>query len=252
MKQSNQIKTLLDYFGIKQLWDIHWSHRINNRQRLNSFIKSEKSMMLEGDIYLSEDGNNIMAHPPVITSVLTFEDWISKIANSSKGAKLDFKKNEIVTSVLKKLRDVNPQVPIILHADVLPGPGDSLPVISAYPFVRKCVKYFPNSILSIGWQTDYVPNGKYTDDMIKEMTDLLKSIDKKQTVTINIRACYMKKLPQTFINIIKQNPNHFFTLWNAPDDPPLPNNLKKWIQRHIGLRQLFYDLIDKRINPLNL
>ena len=245
MKENNQIQTLLNFFKVKQLWDVTSAHTVNNQKRLNSFLNSDEIIMIEGDISVSnEEKIIIMAHPPNIVSDLTFEDWIHQIIDSKKGAKLDFKKPEIVTNVLVKLKELDPQIPIFLNADILQGPEGDSPVFTAPVFIEECLKYYPSGILSLGWTTKHTPEGKYTGSMIREMIDIIKSVNDKKALTVCIRVCYLKHIPQMFFNVFKQNPNTFITLWNAKKDPPLPNDLKKWIERHVGLDRVFCDLID--------
>jgi hypothetical protein len=114
---------MMDFFKTTSLRDITWAHGVNNKKRLEEFIHDGSTMMIEGDIGLSNDGDIIMAHPPKKESDLTFDEWIDSIAKSHKGAKLDFKDPTVVNNVLEKLRKLSVHLPIFLNADVLKGPG---------------------------------------------------------------------------------------------------------------------------------
>ena len=78
MQISEQIKFLLDFFGVKKLWDIIWVHAINSQKELSRFSHSNETMMIEGDISMSDEGEIIMAHPPKTSSDLKYEDWIQR------------------------------------------------------------------------------------------------------------------------------------------------------------------------------
>lgn len=53
--------------------------------------------MIEADVLLPSDGSEhgqpIMAHPPETSSDNTLQEWLAEVVKSSKGIKLDFKRN---------------------------------------------------------------------------------------------------------------------------------------------------------------
>lgn len=63
---------------------------------LSSFIWTGTAHMIEADVLLpsngSDHGQPIMAHPPESSSDNTLQEWLTEIAKSNKGIKLDFKR----------------------------------------------------------------------------------------------------------------------------------------------------------------
>ncbi len=250
---NTKIQSVLDFFKAKQLWDITGVHGVNDQKRLNRFIKSDEVMLFEGDIFLSDVGKEIiMAHPPALTSDLTFNDWIYQVDGSKKAAKLDIKKPEVVMPALGELNKLNIKIPILLHADIIKGPGGTAHIFDAAVFIGQCSEYYPKGIISLGWTTNYVTGYTYTETMLREMTSMLKSIDKEQAVTACIRVCYIEQIPQTFFDLFRQNSNMFLTLWNAKDDPPLPRDLEQMMEKYVGLDKVYYDFIDEGGDPVQL
>lgn len=128
-------------------------------------------MMLEADILMgttpaSDDILPIMAHPPNVTSDLSFQGFLSTVLmennelKNKKGIKLDFKDIEAVEPVLRMLEREFEHgkltFPVWLNADVLKGPVDATKnPINATRFLSLVKKYLPAATLSLGWTTRY-------------------------------------------------------------------------------------------------
>lgn len=252
MPKNKNIRLLLDYFEANKLWDITWAHAVNSKKRLNRFSKSNEIMMIEGDVSLSDKGKIIIAHSLEASSDVTYDDWIQKITESRKGAKLDFKNPVVVPQCLKKLQELKLDIPVFLHADILEGPGDRPSLFKPNIFIHEYLRYYPNAIFSLGWTTEYVPGGGYTDSMLKKMMDVIQFLGDTHSCTISIRVCFLKSIPQSFFDAVKLKDNTFITLWNGKEDPPLPNDLTEYVDKNIGLEKVTYDLIDRKGDPIRL
>ena len=236
------MKDLLSFFGVKCPGDIKWAHAANNLEKLEQYCKSPKVMMIEGDI--SPRGENIvMVHDPNQKADITFDIWIEKISTSKKGAKLDFKDPLAVLYCLRKLQNLDLKNPIFLNADILQGPGGQIPKFESIEFIELCKKYYPKGALSIGWTTEYLPNKKYTKDMIYKMLEIVKDFD--CPITFPIRACYIRS-SHSDLQMLLQKLNYTLTIWNGE---PISNDLKEWIKHKFDHDKTFYDLIDENGSP---
>lgn len=239
---NKQIQFLLSFFEVKCVEDIKWAHAVNNQKKLNQFCETRNIMMIEGDISLSPEGKVIMKHLPEMTSNLKYDDWLEQVSNSRKGAKLDFKDPQTISYCLKKLRDLGLEIPIFLSADILLGPGGNASKFDGVKFIKECSKYYPKGIISLGWTTEYVLGQGYTENMINNMLKISRSTE--SAVSFCIRVCYLKSVLPKLQSLLSQE-NHTITLWNGKKDPPLPHNLKEFIEKKFGFNKVFYDLINK-------
>ncbi len=239
------MKNLLSFFKVECPWDIRWAHAVNRFQKLEKYCNSPQIMVIESDICL-KGKTVVIAHDSNQEIDLTFDVWIEKIADSKKGAKLDFRESSVVLLCLKKLQKANLKNPIFLHADILQGPGGKIPKFRAMEFIDLCKKHYPEGILSIGWTTAYLPNTKYTKNMINQMIGIIKKID--GTITVSLRACYLKS-SYSELQLLIQKPNYTITIWNSE---PVSDDLKNWIKHKFDHNKTFYDLIDNDGNPLRL
>lgn len=113
MKRAN----LIEYFGLDNddASLITWSHAVNSRKMLDETLASDL-MFIESDILIADDGETsqpIMAHPPNLTSDLTFNEWLSSCLPSVKGLKLDFKSPKALTPCLNRIKAVEKKVSIL-------------------------------------------------------------------------------------------------------------------------------------------
>jgi len=239
------MKHLLSFFRVESPWDIKWAHAVNNLERLEQHCNSSETMMIEGDISLKEE-NVVMAHDSDQEADITFDIWIEKIADSGKGAKLDFKDPLAVLYCLGKLQKIDLENPIFLNADILQGPGGWISKFEPIKFIGLCKKHYPKGILSLGWTTGYLPDLKYTKDMVYQMLGIIKDFD--YLITFPIRACYTKR-SYAELQILTQKPTQTLTIWNYE---PVSADLKIWIKNSFNHHKTFCDLIDEKGNPVYL
>ncbi len=239
---------VLDFFKVKEPWDVKWAHGVNDKKRLETF-RSSDVMMIEGDISFSEENKAIMAHPPKKTSDLTFEEWITSIANSHKGAKLDFKDPKVVIPVLNRLKELNLSIPIFLNADVLRGPGGDSPKFEPLEFINECEEFYPRAdYLSLGWTVGYDPLGKYT---LKNVEDMIEFSNKSPIpVTLSVLIYYMPSSWEA-LKMIFENSKDSITIWSIKEIP-IDEQLKNWVKTHVDPSRTFIDAIDENGFPIKL
>jgi hypothetical protein len=122
---------------------------------------SDNVMFIESDIIFNTEKNEIfIAHPPRTESDLTFDEWLHACKSDkrcARGLKLDFKCAKSVEACLRKLEDASKCLsgtPIMLNADVFKSTNSVADTpIEFECFVRLCAKYYPQSVLSLGWTT---------------------------------------------------------------------------------------------------
>ena len=242
------IKDILAFFNVKKAEDIKWAHAVNNRERLKNFCSND-IMMIEGDISLSDNDEIIMAHPPRKNSDLTFDEWITTLSKTHKGAKLDFKDPKEVIPVLKKLQLMKISMPIFLNADVLKGPGGDEPKFNPLEFINECEEFYPHAdFLSLGWTVGYDPAGKYTLESVEEMIDL--SNKSSIPVTLSVLAYYMPNSWDILKEIFEKS-DATITIWSIKE-VPISEELKRWIKEHVDPNKTFIDLIDENGSPIFL
>lgn len=259
---SDSIDNLLNFFKVEKISDISWEYKVNDRTYLHERCDS-KIMIVEGDIVYSDRLQEaIMAHPPDTESDLTFEEWISELLKTGKGAKLDFKKlkgdDEEPLTVPHCIGYIcgiwDSKIPLILHADVAFGPyGDKelhTPISPDY-FIQLYNQYHnehnPNAILSLGWVTEYLKDSnqnKYTDKMIDDMLEIADTVEGH--VSFSIRVGLIKNSMEQINRILDANQNYTLTVWKKQDSP----NLETWIKENLNPYRTFYQFSakNKRIN----
>lgn len=262
------LSRLLSFFNVDRPWDVTWAHRVNNRAELEKYCASDV-MMIEGDILCSQSGEKIvMSHLAYDETDLILEDWLQAVLKAGKGAKLDFKKlrsnpgkptqpssAKIVSDTSRVLRRVwDPEVPLMLNADVLEGPNaaesDFTPLdlsvfISPYEQYRR--RYNTNVILSLGLATKYEKDGEYTAEMVEGMlkTDRLH----RGQVTFAVRARFAFNSWERVKRLL-DDPRHTLTIWETKDASP---ELLSWMKRVPDPKKVFYDIADPAdLSPITL
>jgi len=261
---STAMRGLLDFFGVERPGDMKWAHEVNNRDNLKRVCASPSAMMIEGDVsYIPQTEEIIMAHYPPRRGdnktlnewqedearkpeeeKLYLEEWIELIAESGKGAKLDFKDQHAVPDGLEALRRVigGRDIPVFLNADVLEGPGGSRSCFEAEEFISFCNQLYPHAIVSLGWTTENVEGGKYDREHFREILTICQLC--AGAVTVSIKAGFLKESHRELKRFLEKT-DHTFTVW---DDKEVSHDLMEWMRNEIGHDRIFYD-IDDRLLP---
>ncbi len=231
------MEKLLSHFEVEYPADVIWAHGVNGRKNLEHYCKSAKIMMIEGDISM-KNGIPVMAHNATDKIDLTFNEWINKVSDSKKGAKLDFKDQSTVLLCLKMLNDKEIEIPIFFNADILQGPNGKVPEMNAKEFIHLCKTHYSEAILSLGWTTGFSLGTRYTKQMVNSMSNVASGIN--LTITFPVRACYLKPSYSILQPLIEKT-THTITVWN---NETISNDQKSWIENTFDPHKIFYDLID--------
>ncbi|XP_022255398.1 uncharacterized protein LOC106471068 isoform X2 [Limulus polyphemus] len=186
-----------------------------------------------------------MAHPPLNTSDITLEDWIDTVIASGKrkGVKLDFKVLDVLEESLQILESRKEELhQLWLNADILPGPVDAnTHPVNASSFLYLCNRYFPTATLSVGWTTQFKPNGTYLWKHVHQMAELLRCTGINQSVTFPVRAAFvglsLHKL-QWLVSVVQHST---LTVWSSSWDAVDVKDLLK-LRTLLPKLKVFYDL----------
>ncbi|XP_021916868.1 protein FAM151B isoform X2 [Zootermopsis nevadensis] len=252
---------------------VTWGHAVNSRVQLQDAL-TENLMMLEADVVLgtleggSGDHIPVMAHPPDNVSDLSLEGFLAEVVAANQkghrcGIKLDFKTVEVLGPSLQQLQLLENQInfPVMLNADILPGPVDSTTKpVDADTFLDLCVSQFPNSTLSVGWTTRYgglIFNGSYSEDQVGAMEEVLKRHRVQQPVTFPVRAGMAANSGAALARLKDSVANSTFTVWSSEYDAVNVKKLREVILSTLGRDRVFVDvprsLWDKlELNPADV
>lgn len=154
--------------------------------------------------------------------------------STSLGLKLDFKSLLAVEPTLAILQQQQQKLPssfsshLWLNADICIGPRGGPVTVDPHQFLRLCLHYEPDSIISIGWTTGLPAASEtdkqaasvyYTQSMIDEMLNLCRLYELTR-VTFPLRACYIRASweQQTIQQLLAAHPHCTLTIWtNAAD-----------------------------------
>lgn len=236
---------------------VTWAHAVNSKAKLDAALRGP-AMMLEADVSMACNSPYplpVMAQPPDSASDMTLEEWLyTAVCHNNKGIKLDFKCTEVVEPACRILDKIAVKFngPIILNADILPGPGNpsNLP-IDLWTFLILCRARFPNSILSIGWTAEVISDSSqklgYTEEMIDRMIGLVKEYRLTQPVMFPVCASHLKYSVPEIESLLFQVPNGSLTVWTAKGHPINIDDLLA-IRKAFHISYVFYDLPNELIN----
>ncbi|XP_067135400.1 protein FAM151B-like isoform X2 [Centruroides vittatus] len=248
---------LLDYFpeakgdGLR----ISWAHGVNSKVRLSSALKGS-AMILEADVSMSCNSRYpvpIMALPPAITSDLTLEEWLHEVLHfNNKGIKLNFRSTEVVEPACRVLARMVDHFrgPIILNADIVPGPNQPSAPVDSWTFLTLCRTRFPRSIISIGWATDFISGSYFKPVYTRESTDLMLGLIKEyslmQPVMFPVCISILKYSIPEIQRLLYHVPNSSLVVWSAKGHPVIIDELLS-IRKAFGYHQVFYDLPEEQL-----
>ncbi|XP_015108930.1 protein FAM151A [Diachasma alloeum] len=250
-----------DFFADRihgNLTKITWAHKVTSREELAAVLNNRKIMMLETDVSLGQVYGNpdetvpIMAHPPATTSDLSLADFLDQtLETPTSGIKLDFKTIEAFKASLPILKEYREKmvVPVMLNADILPGPfsEDDKPV-DADEFLQEAKENFPESTLSVGWTTKYGITslqftGSYTEEHIQNMIDTLERNKITQPITYPVRAALAADDIAVIKDLMKRTKDYqpTLTIWSPIGDLVDREELSKLI-KDIGVDKTYVDV----------
>jgi hypothetical protein len=214
-------------------------------------------MMLEADVLLRGQGTAnqtdipVMAHPPAIDSDITLEEWVTQVAPTTKGIKLDFKSVDVLEPAMRVLQKFSYSQPVWLNADILQGPGDLLGTpVNATEFKRIVNAYFPACTWSIGWTTkwrnlpgdaDEVYSEEHVNEMLAYVTDVV------QPITYPIRAAMVARSWPQLRRLLDASRQSTITVWSGSSDNVDVDGLVR-MRNESEPHRVFYDLPEELMN----
>ncbi|XP_070604635.1 protein FAM151A [Erythrolamprus reginae] len=234
---------------------VTWYHAANSKNDMEEALKAdvmalESDVTLEGYNTLNETDKPIMAHPPVIYSDNTLQDWLTTVLRlSDKVIKLDFKNIKAVGPsldiLLKTSSELDVNRPVWLNADILKGPNVPIDIaVNATQFLTLIQEKFPNCTVSPGWTTLYLPhfpNKTYTQSMVEEMHSFVGNLP--QQITFPVRAVMVRPAWIQLSWLLSQSKRYSLTLWQGKTDPVTVEDLL-FIRNNSKPEQIYYDLYE--------
>nr|XP_046264366.1 protein FAM151A [Scatophagus argus] len=235
-----------------------WVHRANSKEEMNNALASD-AMILESDVTLEGYGTPnvkpipIMAHPPLVYSDNTLNEWLDAVLASTKAMKLDFKALGSVGLSLDLLIEKNNSKginrPVWLNADILHGPNAPtfVPTINGTRFLQLIQEKFPDVTLSPGWMVVYQPpilTQTYTRPMMEDMYNMIKDVP--QLVTFPIYALLARSGWQHINWLLSQSSRYSLTLWQGSIHPNISDLL--FIRDNTNPASVYYDIYEPTLS----
>ncbi|CAE7722575.1 fam151a, partial [Symbiodinium pilosum] len=217
-----------------------WAHSCVTRAKLEAALKDPKVTAIEVDVamgYLTgPDGSGnilvpVMAHPPVLTSDLSFEEFLDEVVQDGRRhVKFDFKDLESVQRCLPLLAERSRQLAaneqaVWLNADVLPGPGlrGWRCAVPAEAFFDAAETYCPGAHLSLGWKANPVGLESYTEADCRAMAELCRRHGQlaKGGVVFAVAARTASRNPEPLAALLAQVPGSQLLFWTGTWEPPI-------------------------------
>lgn len=256
-KNSN-IKRLRDHFDLAAGDDFVWASDANSRKLMEAACADPEVMFIEADVCRSPlTGKLIMAEPPQRTSDLDFSTWMEMAIAASKIMKIDMKDSDIVSEVVDKCRQKikagQSILPILLHADILPGPaGEDISEFDAVEFIEQAQKLGPDVVLSLGWTALDGAKGKppYTKAMMDEMIDVIRNHVEHTSYTLCIRSNYVIDSIENIEYLMKELPEAHLTIWGHGKASNMSPSDLQWTKDRLDPERVTYDLDEDRKESL--
>jgi len=238
-----------------------WAHSCVSKKKLEAALQDSEVTAIEVDVamgYLSGPGSfsdemvPVMAHPPILTSDLTFQDFLEElIRDGRRHVKFDFKDLEAVRRCLPLLAERSGELAangqaVWLNADVLPGPGlrswsCSVP---AEEFLRAAEEHCPGAHLSLGWKANPVGSETYNEADCRAMAELCRH-HAKHNVVFAVAARTAARNFEPLAALLAQVPGSQLLFWTGSWEPPLLKTtltkLRETLKEHGLLQRCGFD-----------
>lgn len=221
-------------------WAPVWAHSCVTRAKLEAALKDPAITAIEVDVamgYLTGPSGSgtalvpVMAHPPVLTSDLSFQTFLDEvIRDGRRHVKFDFKDLEAVQLCLPLLAEHSEQLAangqaVWLNADVLPGPGlrSWRCAVPADAFFDAAQRHCPGAHLSLGWKANPVGLESYTEADCKAMAELFRRHRQsaKGGIVFAVAARAASKNLDPLVALLAQVPGSQLLFWTGTWEPPI-------------------------------
>jgi len=242
------METVTDYWpeAAQDLSVVQWSHATNSRELLQTALE-DTTMMIGADVALGNSSLPIMAN-----SSFTFENFLETVVLAietkgvKKGIKLFFPTLDVLQPSLEILASFKDRIvfPVLLHADILLGPGGGSAQVDPEQFLKMCAEGLPGASLSVGWTTG--PKGKYETSQLGPMVDLLVKSNLTVPVTLALRASLITRsdVPSLSGFLIKAENAGVFptvTVWDGAEDSVDREELDEFVEL-VGKNRVYLDV----------
>lgn len=149
-------------------------------------------MMVEGDVWVNDMGEPFVGdHCEQSLGSVSLMQWLEAFAHADKGVKLDFHMAQAVQPALAALVELNPTIPVMLHADIFRLLDDDAP-FEPEMFVHLAHEFFPSATLSIGWSLtrEQDKDGRLEEALIQQMSAFVLDKLGGLSYTIEFQAGY--------------------------------------------------------------
>ncbi|MDD9912013.1 MAG: DUF2181 domain-containing protein, partial [Alphaproteobacteria bacterium] len=192
------MKEICTFFEVENSHELTWAHQVNSTDLLDACCANSSIMMLEGDVVFTDACTVPMMASPfklegvVQPSSLSFQQWLATTSSNHKGVKIDIQSPAALEPTLAVLAELQPETPVILHADVFNLLNDDVAQFEPEMFVQLSQRFFPSATLSMGWSLtrEQDEDGKMESVIIEQMTDLILEKLGGVAYTIELRAGY--------------------------------------------------------------
>lgn len=144
--------------------------------------------------------------------------------------------------------------PVWINADIISGPVNaSTTPVDPVRFLNGS-RLFSNSVLSIGWTTDYGfinNNASYTNDQVENMLNAIKDNEVTLPITFPVRAGIAANSLENMQKLMASVQNSTLTVWSSALDYVDVEKLRIVIFT-VGLDRVYVDVPEELMNKLDL
>ncbi|MFZ2620305.1 MAG: DUF2181 domain-containing protein [Alphaproteobacteria bacterium] len=192
------MREMCRFFNVEHSHQLGWAHHVNTPEGVASCVADSATMVVAGDVVMHpQTGMAMMASPMSLNGIVQpsrypFAQWLKTLNTHLKGAKIDVYSADALHAVLATITEEQPEIPLILHADVFNLLGDNSAGFEPEMFIHLAQRHWPAATLSLGWslKREQDPDGKLEAMIIDQMTDLLHTKLGGLAYTIELRAGY--------------------------------------------------------------
>lgn len=194
------------------------AHYTNTYSELKKALESdcnwfECDVRLEGPLrsvipVFGGEPRPVTAHDPFQTNGMLFDDWVSVVAKSGRGIKVDLKTDNALEGTLATLKKHGiDDKKLIMNINVT-APGKNGPVASEDERLKKIRKDFPNCFIKLSPGSGSSKDGKYADEAVDRLIEYSKACG--EPVLYALRAEWVT--PEI---VKKLEPHGKVSIWNT-------------------------------------
>jgi hypothetical protein len=188
------MQSVADFFALPDASALGWAHRIDTPTKLAEALADPAVHVIEADVHFGAGDATPLVGEAAEGAELDVTTVAMAALQAGKGLKFDFHSAAAVEPTLAVLRRLNPETPLILHADVFMLLSATNPAEAMEPdqFIRACQRACPRAVLSIGWslKRPHDADGRVEDALIQQVASMVMQNLGPVEYGIEIRAGY--------------------------------------------------------------